>query len=62
MIGVSEQETDLVATPKTRLHCPCGEWLEGETEDELVELAMQHLRDSHPGLDYTREEILFMAF
>lgn len=47
---------------KTTLHCPCGEWLQGKDEDELVARAQAHLAAAHPDLDYTRDEILFMAF
>jgi predicted small metal-binding protein len=52
------------ATPaqKTTLSCPCGEWIKGKDEDELVANARAHLAAEHPDLDYTREEILFMAF
>lgn len=52
----------MTGTPKTRLHCPCGEFLQGTDEDDLVEKALQHLRDRHPHLDYEREDILFMAY
>jgi hypothetical protein len=49
---------------KTRLQCPCGELLEGKDEDDLVEQALQHLRDKHRDLagEYTREHILFIAY
>jgi hypothetical protein len=49
---------------KTNLHCPCGEHIIGKDEDDLVEKAMQHLRDEHPHLVevYGRDEILFMAY
>jgi hypothetical protein len=49
---------------KTALRCPCGELIEGEDEDELVEKAIEHLAEKHPDLAeaYTREQILFMAF
>ncbi|NMO05182.1 DUF1059 domain-containing protein [Gordonia sp. TBRC 11910] len=47
---------------KTRLTCPCGEQLRGETEDELVENVNKHLKENHPGHDYSRDEILFMAY
>jgi hypothetical protein len=49
---------------KTRLQCPCGELIEGENEDDLVVKATEHLADAHPHLagEYTREQILFMAF
>ena len=46
---------------KTRIQCPCGEIIVGKDEDELVELTQQHLRDVHPGMEYGRDEILFIA-
>jgi predicted small metal-binding protein len=46
---------------KTRLTCPCGETIVGKDEDELVDLTQQHLRETHPGMEYGREEILFIA-
>ncbi|GGO77693.1 MULTISPECIES: DUF1059 domain-containing protein [Nocardioides] len=46
---------------KTRLTCPCGEVVKGADEDELVEKAQAHLADQHPGREYEREMILFMA-
>jgi hypothetical protein len=45
----------------TRLTCPCGETIEGKDEDELVELTRQHLGETHPGMEYGRDEILFIA-
>jgi hypothetical protein len=36
--------------------------LRGELVDELVELAQTHLAEAHPGMEYEREHILFMAF
>lgn len=49
--------------PKLNLHCPCGEHLRGADEEDLVAIAMQHLRDEHPERadHYTRSDILFMA-
>jgi hypothetical protein len=47
---------------KTRLQCPCGELIEGTDEDDLVEKVRAHLADKHPGHEYTRDEILFMAY
>ena len=47
---------------RTRLSCPCGEMLKGDDEDDLVEKAQAHLRDKHPGLEYDRDAILFMAY
>ncbi|SNQ48696.1 conserved hypothetical protein [Frankia canadensis] len=45
-----------------RLNCPCGEYIEGEDEDDLVEKTQAHLSEKHPGHDYTREQILFLAY
>ena len=47
---------------KTRLSCPCGELIKAKDEDELVELTLQHLAIAHPTLDYSRDEILFIAY
>ena len=46
---------------KTRLNCPCGEYRTAPDEDELVRLVQEHLAAAHPGREYTREDILFMA-
>lgn len=43
------------------LNCPCGTQLTGDTEDDIVEVATAHLTEKHPGRDYQREDILFMA-
>ncbi|OZE93559.1 DUF1059 domain-containing protein [Rhodococcus sp. 14-2686-1-2] len=47
---------------KTRLICPCGTAIKAENEDELVEKTHTHLREKHPGMDYSRDEILFIAY
>ncbi|MBO0880432.1 MAG: DUF1059 domain-containing protein [Mycobacterium sp.] len=47
---------------KTHLNCPCGEAIVGTDEDELVELTQAHLASVHPGLEYDRDAILFMAY
>lgn len=47
---------------KTHLNCPCGEALQGKDEDDLVEKAQAHLAEAHPGMQYEREHILFMAY
>lgn len=44
------------------LSCPCGEMITGEDDDELVEKTQAHLKENHPGHEYSREEILFMAY
>ncbi|MXP23792.1 DUF1059 domain-containing protein [Gordonia sp. HNM0687] len=48
--------------PKTRLNCPCGEAMKGTDEDDLVQKVREHLKENHPGHDYSRDEILFMAY
>jgi hypothetical protein len=47
---------------KTNLKCPCGAFLTGTDEDDLVARAQAHLTEEHPGLAYEREQILFMAY
>ena len=46
---------------KTRLTCPCGVSIVGDDEDDLVAKTQAHLAESHPGLEYDREMILFIA-
>jgi hypothetical protein len=46
---------------KTRLTCPCGERIVGVDEDDLVAKTQAHLAKAHPGLEYDREQILFIA-
>jgi hypothetical protein len=43
------------------LRCPCGTTLTGDTEDDIVEVSLAHLGEQHPGMEYEREHILFMA-
>jgi predicted small metal-binding protein len=43
------------------LRCPCAATIRGEDDDELVEKVQEHLAAEHPGREYSREEILFMA-
>ncbi|MEV6655062.1 hypothetical protein [Streptomyces sp. NPDC051219] len=51
------------STPKPlTLDCPCGVRLRGGSKDELVEAAQAHLAQRHPGMEYSRSEILFMAY
>lgn len=47
---------------KTNLTCPCGTAITGADEDDLVERAQAHLAESHPGMEYSRDEILFIAY
>ncbi|WP_408016170.1 DUF1059 domain-containing protein [Rhodococcus artemisiae] len=47
---------------KTRLNCPCGTAIAGADEDDLVEKTRSHLTESHPGMNYSRDEILFIAY
>lgn len=46
---------------KTRLICPCGDRFAGVDEDDLVAQVQEHLATAHPGLEYDREQILFIA-
>ncbi|WP_134741909.1 DUF1059 domain-containing protein [Nocardioides sp. 503] len=46
---------------KTRLACPCGTTITGTDEDDLVEKTQSHLSEAHPGREYDRDSILFMA-
>ncbi|GAA1538673.1 DUF1059 domain-containing protein [Nocardioides humi] len=54
--------SDQNQNPTLRLDCPCGARLQGPSEDELVEAVQAHLAQRHPGREYSREEILFLAF
>ncbi|WP_067814523.1 DUF1059 domain-containing protein [Nocardia inohanensis] len=47
---------------KKRLNCPCGEFISGTDEDDLVVKTQRHLAERHPDHDYSREEILFIAY
>jgi len=50
-----------VSRMSLRLTCPCGTAISGESDDELVVLTQEHLVAEHPGREYSREEILFLA-
>jgi predicted small metal-binding protein len=43
-----------------QITCECGQIVRGETEDELVDLTLDHLRSDHPQLAdrITRDEIV----
>jgi hypothetical protein len=45
------------------VHCPCGENIEGETDDAIVENVQAHINEKHPDLvgKYSRDQILEMA-
>ena len=45
------------------VNCPCGERIEGETDDVVVERVNQHLSTAHPDMagKYSDEQILSMA-
>ncbi len=47
---------------KTKLNCPCGELIRESSEESLVAAVQKHLAETHPDLDYTRDEILLMAY
>ena len=46
-----------------KIDCPCGETVQGETDDELVANAEAHMRDKHPDMVGTmsREQLIGMA-
>jgi predicted small metal-binding protein len=43
-----------------QITCECGQIVRGETDDELVDLTLEHLRSDHPQLAdrITRDEIV----
>jgi len=45
------------------VNCPCGEVVEAESDDELVQGVEQHIQEKHPDMvgKYSREQILEMA-
>jgi len=45
------------------LRCPCGTVFDCDSEDELVEQALEHLRTDHADreFDYEREHVLAMS-
>ncbi|MDT7702355.1 MAG: hypothetical protein QOJ30_4680 [Pseudonocardiales bacterium] len=47
---------------KRNLTCPCGVRITGADEDDLVRLTREHLAEAHPGHEYSRDEILFIAW
>ena len=46
-----------------KIDCPCGQTVRGDSDDELVANAEEHMRDRHPEMVGTmsREQILGMA-
>ncbi len=46
-----------------QINCPCGETVRGETDDELVANAEEHIRTAHPEQvgQRSREDILAMS-
>ncbi|MDN5913746.1 MAG: DUF1059 domain-containing protein [Pseudonocardia sp.] len=47
---------------KRNLNCPCGVQITGENEDDLVTKTQEHLAANHPDHEYSRDEILFIAY
>jgi predicted small metal-binding protein len=41
------------------INCQCGRTIRGDTEDEVIERAEQHVRENHPELvgSVTREQL-----
>jgi predicted small metal-binding protein len=44
-----------------QINCDDGFVIKGETDDELVENAYAHMRERHPDLSLTRDEVLGLA-
>jgi predicted small metal-binding protein len=46
-----------------KIDCPCGQTVHGDSDDELVANAEEHMRERHPEMVGTmsREQILGMA-
>jgi predicted small metal-binding protein len=47
---------------RSTLNCPCGTTVTGTDEDDLVDRVQEHLRSAHPDRNYSREEILLLAW
>jgi predicted small metal-binding protein len=47
----------------TTINCPCGEVVEADSDDELVQAVEEHVQEKHPDMvgKYSREQILGMA-
>jgi predicted small metal-binding protein len=45
-----------------QITCECGHTVRGETEDEVVDLALKHLRSDHPQLadKVSRDDIVVL--
>jgi predicted small metal-binding protein len=43
-----------------QITCECGHIVRGESEDEVIDLTLEHLREDHPRLadQITRDEIV----
>jgi predicted small metal-binding protein len=58
-VGVSTQERDVAMI----LKCECGVTVRGESDDEVVARAEEHIRQNHPDVagTVTREQLLSMS-
>jgi hypothetical protein len=45
------------------INCPCGEVVEAETDDQLVQSVEKHIEKKHPDMvgKYSKDQILNMA-
>lgn len=45
------------------INCECGMTVRGESDDEVVTNAMEHVREQHPDMEgsITREQLLSMS-
>jgi hypothetical protein len=61
-MNIVAEERSRATTPRRTLACPCGTYIVADSDDELVERATAHLEEAHPGREYSRDAILFMAY
>jgi predicted small metal-binding protein len=43
------------------INCECGYTARGETDEELLSDVRQHVRDAHPDMEVSDEQLLAMA-
>ena len=61
--GAQEPDPVTIGGGMKVVNCPCGERIEGETDDAVVEEVNAHLTSAHPEMagKYSSEQILSMA-
>jgi hypothetical protein len=61
--SVGRQQAKTIGGTVKVVNCPCGERIEGETDNAVVERVNEHLATAHPEMagKYSDEQILSMA-